>query len=316
MKNLKKLLLSFVAMATVISCGDPELPFEIFQTMKTGGYARKMSVDGKFDFFAISTSKVTLEVEYWDGNEGADIASYAISIEYLDKVKRGGVDRTKAKVALKSIDASAFTTNADGYLSSTIELGFAEAMTALGQADNTAIDGGSDYRYHFVITMADGSTYDAATTDSNLESSAPFSALFKLDVSVICPSDLAGTFATTGNGKGAWCPGGDATSGNFEWAVKGSENTYEVVGGDFSYGAYFACYGGWTGKPMGTLKNKDACNVLSPVGASQWGEVYSFLSVARQVDLKVLYIDWLNDYGEGAETYLTRADKDWPDLGN
>jgi len=308
MKNLKKRLnaLLLIVMATVISCGDPELPFEIFQTMKTGGYARLRTSEGKFDYFDIAGSEVTLHVEYWDGNQGKDVASYAISVEYIDKVKRGGTNRSVAKTALTTIASSAFAANSDGYLSSDIVLGFAATMTLLGQAQ-ADIDGGSDYRYHMVITMNDGSTYDAATTDSNLESSAPFSALFKYDVSVICPSDLAGTFSSAGVG---WC--GSVTSGNFAWVKSGGDNLYAVDGGDFSYGAYFACYGGWTGKPMGTLKNKDACNVLSPTGSSQWGEVYTFNEVKRQTNLKVLYLDWVNDYGEAGTVDLTRSDKDWP----
>ncbi len=310
MKNLKKRLnaLLLVVMATVISCGDPELPFEIYQTMKTGGYARQIgsSITGKFDYFDITNSKVSFMVEYWDANQGKDVASYAISVEYIDKVKRGGVNRSKPKTAMTTIASSAFTANSDGYLSSTIELGFSATMALLGQVQ-ADIDGGSDYRYHFVITMNDGTTYDAATTDSNLESSAPFSALFKYDVSVICPSDLAGTFSSAGVG---WC--GSVTSGNFAWVKSGGDNLYAVDGGDFSYGAYLACYGGWTGKPMGTLKNKDACNVLSPVGSSQWGEVYTFNEVKRQTNLKVLYLDWVNDYGEAGTVDLTRSDKDWP----
>ena len=49
MKNLKKLFLSlFVTVTAVVSCGDPDLPFEIYDTMKTGGYARLMSQTGEF----------------------------------------------------------------------------------------------------------------------------------------------------------------------------------------------------------------------------------------------------------------------------
>ena len=68
--------------------------------------------------------------------------------------------------------------------------------------------------------------------------------------------------------------------------------------------------------PAGTLKNQDACGILSAVGSSQWGEVYTFHAVTRQADKKVLYLDWSNDYGEAAEVFLTRSDKDWPDLSN
>ena len=76
MKNLKKLFLSlFVTVTSVVSCGDPELPFEVYDTMKTGGYARLMSQTGEFNFFDQAGSKVTLEVEYYDKNKGQDRAN-------------------------------------------------------------------------------------------------------------------------------------------------------------------------------------------------------------------------------------------------
>jgi len=314
MKNLKKLFLSlFVTVTSVVSCGDPELPFEIYDTMKTGGYARLMSQTGEFNYFDQANSKVTLEVEYYDKNKGQDIASYAISVEYMDTKTKGAKD--VAKKAMATIESSAFTTNSDGYLSSTIEIGFAETMTLLGQGA-ADIDGGSKYRYHMVITMKDGTTFDAATTDSNLESSSPFSALFQKDISIVCPSDLAGVFSSTGSAKVGtnWGGAGQATSGNFEWTATPEGNLYPVKGGDFSYGAYKAV--GYSSVPAGTLKNQDACGVLSAVGSSQWGEVYTFKAVTRQADKKVMYIDWTNDYGEAGEVYLTRSDKDWPDLSN
>ena len=316
MKNLKKLFLSlFVTVTAVVSCGDPDLPFEIYDTMKTGGYARLMSQTGEFNYFDQAGSKVTLEVEYYDKNKGQDIASYAISVEYIDSKTKGA--KSVAKKAMTTIESSAFVTNADGYLSSTIEIGFAATMTLLGQGA-ADIDGGNKYRYHMVLTMKDGTTYDAATTDSNLESSSPFSALFQKDISVVCPSDLAGVFSTTGFAKAGDAPwGGDgtqATTGNFEWTATPEGNLYPVKGGDFSYGAYKAV--NYSSVPAGTLKNQDACGVLSAVGSSQWGEVYTFHAVTRQADKKVLYLDWSNDYGEAAEVFLTRSDKDWPDLSN
>jgi hypothetical protein len=42
MKNLKKSFLAFIA-AFAVSCGDPELPVELFPEMEYGAYARKMS---------------------------------------------------------------------------------------------------------------------------------------------------------------------------------------------------------------------------------------------------------------------------------
>ena len=56
MKNLKKLFVAFIAMVTTISCGDPELPVELFPEMQYGAYARKMSQEGKFNFYDIAGS--------------------------------------------------------------------------------------------------------------------------------------------------------------------------------------------------------------------------------------------------------------------
>ena len=58
MKNLKKLFVAFIAMVTTISCGDPELPVELFPEMQYGAYARKMSQEGKFNFYDIAGSSI------------------------------------------------------------------------------------------------------------------------------------------------------------------------------------------------------------------------------------------------------------------
>ena len=85
MKNLKKLFLSlFVTVTAVVSCGDPDLPFEIYDTMKTGGYARLMSQTGEFNYFDQAGSKVTLEVEYYDQTNysAAMVVNDNLSISY------------------------------------------------------------------------------------------------------------------------------------------------------------------------------------------------------------------------------------------
>ena len=63
MKNLKKLFVAFIAMVTTISCGDPELPVELFPEMQYGAYARKMSQEGKFNFYDIAGSSVDMHVD-------------------------------------------------------------------------------------------------------------------------------------------------------------------------------------------------------------------------------------------------------------
>ena len=81
MKNLKKLFVAFIAMVTTISCGDPELPVELFPEMEYGAYARKMSQEGKFNFYDIAGSKIDMHVEYYDEAQGANIAEFDIDVE-------------------------------------------------------------------------------------------------------------------------------------------------------------------------------------------------------------------------------------------
>ena len=144
-----------------------------------------------------------------------------------------------------------------------------------------------------------------------MQSSNAFGALFRLNVSIVCPSSLEGTFDAVTVG---WC-GSTSASNSFEWVKSGAENLYAVVGGDFSYGAYFTCYGGWTGVPAGSLKVQDACGILSPTGASQWSEVYEFNDVSTANGNADLIIDWVNDYGEsGVSTLSNWSGGNWPDL--
>ena len=298
MKNLKKLFTIFIATLTAIACGEPEIPVELFDVMDKGAFARKMSQTGKYNFFDIANSSIELHVEYYDEAKGANIAEFDIDIEYVDIIHGGS--KSKARTSFQTISSSEFVMNSDGYLSSDISLPFSGALAAVG-ATAADIDGGAYFRYHFTITKKDGTVFTNENTGPNMKSSNAIRALFYLDVAIVCPSALEGTFNTVTVG---WC-GLTSAGMSFEWEKSGAENLYAVVGGDFSYGAYLTCYGGWTGKPMGNLKVQDACGILSPTGASQWSEVYMFNDVDLSADRTTLVIDWVNDYGEAGVTDMT-----------
>ena len=302
MKNLKKLFIIFIATLTAIACGEPEIPVELFDVMDKGAFARKMSQTGKYNFFDIPSSSIELHVEYYDEAKGANIAEFDIDIEYVDIIHGGS--KSRGRTDFQTITSSEFVMNSDGYLSSDISLPFTGALAAVGAAA-ADIDGGAYFRYHFTITKKDGTVFTNENTGPNMKSSNAIRALFYLDVAIVCPSSLEGTFNTVTVGAGPWGCTATSDPGSFEWEKAGAENLYAVVGGDFSYGAYFKCYGGWTGKPMGNLKVQDACGILSPTGASQWSEVYMFNDVDLSADRTTLVIDWVNDYGEGAVTTFT-----------
>ena len=62
MKNLKNSFIALLA-AFAVSCGDPELPVELFPEMEYGAYARKMSQSGEYNYYEVASSKVDLSVE-------------------------------------------------------------------------------------------------------------------------------------------------------------------------------------------------------------------------------------------------------------
>ena len=317
MKNLKKLFVAFIAMVTAVSCGDPELPVELFPEMQYGAYARKMSQTGKFDFYDIANSKVDIHVEYYDEAKGANITEYDIDVEYVDVVTGGA--SSVARTNFRTISSSEFGVNADGYLSSDITLGFTETLAAMGLTENDVF-GGNYFRYWFTITKSDGTTFDYNNTGPNLMSSNAFGALYRLNVSIVCPSDLESSWSSSNTAKGLWggfadCDGNTADWTGGQWVKSGADNLYAEPTGQFDFGAYHACWGTGSTNPGGNLKVKDACSILSPTGSSRWGEVYTFHSVTTATDGSTLTIDWSNDYAEAAVSVLTRTDgKIWPEL--
>ncbi len=312
MKNLKKLFVAFIAMTTAISCGDPVLPVELFPEMQYGAYARKMSQTGKFNYFDVAGSSIDMHVEYYDEAQGGNITEFDIDVEYVDVI--GGGANSVARTGFRTISSSEFVKNADGYLSNDISLTFSATMAAVGK-DITGIDGGNYFRFWFTITKSDGTTYDYNNTGPNLQSSNAFGALYRLNVSVVCPSDLESTWdavSTAPGVGGTWaCTATSSFSGS--WVKSGGDNLYIEPSGQFDWGAYLGCYGATSTNPGGTLKVQDACGILSPTGASRWSEVYTFHDVSSTGN--ALTLDWSNDYGEGALSVLTRNDgQNWPDL--
>ena len=314
MKNLKKLFIIFIATLTAIACGEPEIPVELFDVMTKGAFARKMTQTGGYNFYDVPGSSIDIHVEYYDEAKGANIASYDIDVEYVDLISGGS--KSVGRVDFITIQSSEFVVNSSGYLSSDISLGFGAALSAIGktQAD---IDGGSYFRYHMTITKKDGTVYTNDNTGPNMKSSNAFRALFYLDASIVCPSDLAATWTSENTTHStwtvqSWCPVGSTSSHSGSWVADG-DVLYVEPSGQFDWGAYLAC--GYTTPPGGNLKMKDACSILSPTGASRWGETYVFNSVVSSNSNQTVTIDWVNSYDEGAVSILTNTGgATWPEF--
>lgn len=317
MKNLKKSLIALIA-AFAVSCGDPDLPVELFPTMEYGAYARKMSQTGTYNYYEVGTSQVDLSVEYYDANDGANIASYAIEVEYVDN-KTGGA-KSKPRTAMRTINASEFGTNADGFLSSDISLSFNDALSTLGitLAD---VDGGAYFRYWFTITMNDGRTFGYDNTGPNMMSSSAFAALFRLNVYIVCPSSLEGAVVANSTQVGAWSSAwtDPLTGVADEIVMVGSADNIYTMKDDNALGAWGPNGANYSIPAASGPELTDACNVLSYSGSDDYSEEWSLVagSVSVSTDNKTLSYTWENTYGESAAVEMTYADgSSWPALTN
>ncbi len=318
---MKKLFYSLFALSILVgftACEEKERAFPEYENLEHGAYARQLTKTGTFFLTDVENSAIDISVEFYDENDGKDVASYSWVVEYIDKANGGA--NSVAPVDILTIDAGAFSTNPDTGLPFT-SFGFTltEVFSTLGitAAD---VDGGSTFRFNATLTLNDGRTFTAANTGSNVISSAPFSGLFSFDADLLCTSDLSGIYEVTTE---AWC-GDVGPTIMTQWVETASEGVYDVIdpanpddpdAADFSFGAYTPCYGEGSTLPGGTLQIKDACNIIAPIGSSRWGELYTYESVT--VSGSTLVIVWSNDYGEGGTSTFVRTDgTDWPPLTN
>lgn len=313
MKKLKYIIISLTLFA--VSCGDPDLPFDAFDDLGKGGYARKLSQSGEFNFFDVTNSALTINVEFYDENNGNNVSSYRWNVQFLD---RSGAGNNRDAVDLKSYDASSFGVSSEtGLPTLTVTLGFQEAIDALGM---TAADfaGGDTFRFNATLVMNNGMVFTSQNTGGNVISSSPFSALFTVSANVVCPSDMGGTFdfvntnMLRGNGAGNSGSCGGTVTGTVTWANLGSG---EYSSTDLGFGQYGSSC--WNDSPAtsssaGVL---DACNKLSVLGSDQYGIIYSYTIVS--ITGAIMVIDWTNDYGDAGTVTLTRQDgNNWPPLTN
>lgn len=303
------------------ACDEKERAFPEFgdDDVLTGAYARMTDgVNGIFDFFNPAESNIDFTVEFYDLNEGRDVTSYSWTASYINNAS----GETSDPVEVLSIPASEFTVNDFGLPATTVRFNLEETLNKLN-VDVDSINGGDKIRYEATITLKDGRTFTRFNTGSNVISGTSFRGTFIIDQAIICPSDLGGTFDVVTTTPVSWPDGTTCDPNMWTGTVTWTETTEGVYkSSDFSNGSYHACYGGVSSGlpddpfyPLGTLQVQDACNILGPIGASQFGEIYTFNSVT--VDGNVLTIDWENDYGENGVTVFTRTDdKMWPQLTN
>ena len=310
---MKMLRYSFGLMATALiflsSCRDfvePRIPYATFDT---GAYLRTIArTSTTFNFFDLANSKFALTLEAVDIEDGKTVQTVEIRVRHRRLIPGVGLKYTPTSDALvKTLQASDFAPNADSrFLRASFQVTSTEAIAAVGL---TAADikGGDVFEFRLVLNDKFGRRFSSDNVTTNVAGATFYASPFQYPVSVICPSDLAGTYDFTASEQKSdygTCAGGTFT-GKTTWTKVGTSTRYLVSDGTFGlYGCQGDVYKGDVGV-------SDACGVLSMSGVDGYGSPYSmkFISVTPEL----LTFSVTNGYDDFMVVKVkSNAGKPWP----
>jgi hypothetical protein len=241
MKNIKYLSLLLIGFL-IASCGDPELRFQSYEETEHGAFARNLGYSGTFLLQDVAGSSIDGTVEFYDDNDGKNVASYSWTVQFrANGGGNGGVDIPA--VSLKTYTSDQFTPSnqVPSLPSVSYSLGMQEALDALGLSA-TDITGGDQFRMEATVTLKDGRSFGQGNTGGNLISQGPFKALVRISANVVCSSDIAGTYnyVSSGASTDSCCPSPSSLTGSVTMTdLGGGEYTIS----DWSAGMYVEWYG-------------------------------------------------------------------------
>ncbi|MBC6367152.1 hypothetical protein [Algoriphagus sp. AK58] len=309
---MKMLRYSFGLLASALiflsSCRDfvePNVPYKDFDT---GAYLRTIArTSTSFNFFNLANSKFALTLEAVDIEDGKTVQTVEIRVRHRRLIPGVGLRYTPQNdVLVKTLQASDFKPNSDSrFLRTSFEVTAAEAIAAVGLTQ-AQIQGGDVFEFRLVLNDKFGRTFSSNNVTTNVAGAPFYASPFQYPVSVVCPSDLAGTYQF--DALETFC--GKTFSGSTTWtAVAASPGSYTVSDGTF--GAWQACYPDTWGS--GNVRINDACNRLTMSGTDKYGDSYSM--TVKSSTPQVLTFEWVNTYGEfGTVAVKSNAGKPWPNL--
>ena len=289
-KSMKKYLIVMLAIV-VASCADEtQKPIVTFDDAGHGAYPRLVESTGELlanmqsqaDFDA---SEYSYSVKFVDDNNGGNIATYTVNIEYIDVTGAASA----GPMEFKSYTAADFTADGDGNMVLT-NIGFTanDAASAFGLTYST-INVGDKFEFTGVLVQNSGAIHTGGTSSSTINGTA-FQGYFDYTLPAACPSSIQGTYSFTSD---TWC--GNSVSGTVDIIAEGG-GKYGFS--DWSFGGYLDCYGG--GVAVGDFNFVDVCQFVTlNDGDDSFGDSWSFTSVINGNDWE---ITWLNfTYAAGLE---------------
>jgi hypothetical protein len=317
-ENMKMLKYSFGLIMTLMlfisSCTDFVEPNIPYATFTNGAYLRTIArTSTSFNFFDLANSGFAITVEAVDNENGATVETVEVRVRHrrlipgvgLQYIPAPGPNNTVNDVLLKTLTLSDFQPNTESkFLRSTIEVSAPEMLAALG-VTAAQINGGDAFEVRLKLTDKFGRVFNDINASGDVKGGAFFRSPFLYDVSVVCPSDLAGTFEFTSSEMSSpfgACAGTITGSVTFTVATPTS---YTVSDATFGF---WDCYGDTFG---GNVRLNDACGVLSFSGTDKYGDSYTFNFIS--VTPAELTFVWRNSSNETGRVVLkSNAGKPWP----
>ncbi len=317
-EKMKMLKYSFGLLATALiclsSCRDSVEPNVPYSTFDNGAYLRTITTPTNsttFNFFDLAASKFALTLEAVDIEDGATVDNVEIHVRHSRLIAGVGFEYSPATdVLVKTIPASDFAPNSESrFLRTSFEIAAADAIAAVGLTPED-MAGGDVFEFRLVLNDKQGRSFSTNNVTTNVAGAPFYASPFQYRVSIVCPSDLAGTYKfSQSNMNSIYGACAGTITGTTTWtAVSGSPGAYAITDGTFGF---WDCYGdSWDD---GTVRINDACETLSMSGTDKYGVSYSMTVVSSTAT--DLVFTWVNGDGEtGTVTVMSNAGKSWPEL--
>lgn len=316
MKLIKYSFGMLVSMLVFItSCTDfvePRIPYSTFDT---GAYLRTVArTSDTFNFFDLANAKFDITVEGVDAENGATVESVEVRVRRRRLIPGVGLQYVPIPLAgggvndvlVKTLSSADFAPNDQSkFLRAKILVTSAETFAALGLTASQ-INGGDVFEFRLKMTDKSGRVFNDVNASADIKGGAFYASPFLYNVSVVCPSNLAGTYEFTSSEMQSpfgSCPG----------SITGTV-TFTAVAGTTSYGVSDATFGFWDcyGDTFGgSVRLNDACGSLTFSGSDKYGDTYTFNFIS--VSPAELVFTWVNTSAETGRVVLkSNAGKPWP----
>jgi len=184
-------------------------------------------------------------------------------------------------VLVRTLDKSEFQPNADSrFLRTTFEIPALDAIQAVGLTP-ADIEGADVFEFRLVLNDRFGRSFSTDNVTTNVAGAPFYASPFQYNVSVICPSDLGGTYEfEQSNMESIYGSCAGTITGTTTWTpVSSTPGAYTITDGTFGF---WDCYGDSWGS--GSARINDACGTLSMSGADKYGASYSMTVVSADAD--------------------------------